>query len=325
MGGRVSVRSAPGEGATFSVHIALPIETADQEGSGAAAPALSAAGVRRDITGQAAAGDRVHAGAIGAPSPAREAPMPPRVVLVAEDNPTNRKVIVQQLTLLGLAAEVVPDGRQALARWRSGDFALLLTDLHMPDLDGYALTAAIRAEEDAQRRMPIVAVTANARFEEELRCRAAGMDGYVTKPITLQRLGAVLGQWLELRTAGPASPETLLAATVQSPLVDLSVIHGIVGDDPDVLAEILQVFRDSAVQSSREMHGFAAEMQVQAVADVAHRMKSGARSIGARRLADTCAEIEETKHFAQTAQLDALLRRFDSELAAVLAFIDERL
>jgi CheY-like chemotaxis protein len=121
-----------------------------------------------------------------------------RLILVAEDNEINRLVILHQLKLIGLAADISINGRQALERWRSGagDIALLLTDLHMPEMDGYALARAIRAEEPAGQRLPIIAVTANALRDEELRCRAAGMDGYLTKPIQRLQLQAAIEEWL---------------------------------------------------------------------------------------------------------------------------------
>ncbi|HEX7441362.1 MAG TPA: PAS domain-containing protein, partial [Caldimonas sp.] len=123
-----------------------------------------------------------------------------RLILVAEDNETNRQVILRQLQLVGFAADVVVNGREALASWRSGDYALLLTDLHMPEMDGYELAAAIRAEEREGHRTPIIAVTANALRDEELRCRAAGMDAYLTKPVRLPQLQAAVEAWL-----GPAA------------------------------------------------------------------------------------------------------------------------
>ena len=73
-----------------------------------------------------------------------------RLILVAEDNEINQKVIRQQLGLLGYAADIAVDGREALKRWETGDYALLLTDLHMPEIDGYQLTAAIRLAEQAK-------------------------------------------------------------------------------------------------------------------------------------------------------------------------------
>jgi two-component system sensor histidine kinase/response regulator len=95
-----------------------------------------------------------------------------RLILVAEDNDINQKVILRQLSLLGFAADVVENGRVALEHWRSGNYALLLTDLHMPELDGYELTAAIRFEEGGSSGIPIVALTANALKGEANHCRA---------------------------------------------------------------------------------------------------------------------------------------------------------
>jgi signal transduction histidine kinase/CheY-like chemotaxis protein len=119
-----------------------------------------------------------------------------RLILVAEDDATNRKVILRQLALLGYAAEIGNDGREALQMWRSGGYALLLTDLHMPEMDGYSLAEAIRREEAGRRRMPILALTANALQEEFSRVLAIGMDAYLTKPMRLQELRVVLDKWL---------------------------------------------------------------------------------------------------------------------------------
>jgi two-component system sensor histidine kinase/response regulator len=118
------------------------------------------------------------------------------LILIAEDNETNQKVILRQLALLGHAADVAADGRQALEYWKSGDYALLLTDLHMPKMDGYELAEAIRSAEKGDKRIPIVALTANALKEEAQRCRAVGMDDYRSKPTPLAELKVVLDKWL---------------------------------------------------------------------------------------------------------------------------------
>jgi signal transduction histidine kinase len=121
---------------------------------------------------------------------------PKGLILVAEDNETNQMVIGRQLALLGYASEVVGDGRAALERWRSGRFALLLTDVHMPEMDGYELSTAIRREEAEGVHRPIIALTALAMKGDDARCRQAGMDDYLSKPLQLDRLGAVLTRWL---------------------------------------------------------------------------------------------------------------------------------
>jgi len=107
------------------------------------------------------------------------------LILVAEDNEINQKVILQQLTLIGQTADIANNGREALEMWQSGDYAILFADLHMPVMDGYELTAAIRAAEKTanetgtnQPRIPIIAFTANALKGEADHCLAIGMDDF---------------------------------------------------------------------------------------------------------------------------------------------------
>jgi len=131
-----------------------------------------------------------------------------RLILVAEDNETNQKVILRQLALIGFAADIADNGRIALERWQGGDYALLLADLHMPEMDGYELTAAIRAAEQGSRHIPIVALTANALKGEADHCRAVGMDDYLSKPVQLANLKAMLEKWLPVGEGDAAAGET---------------------------------------------------------------------------------------------------------------------
>jgi PAS domain S-box-containing protein len=116
-------------------------------------------------------------------------------VLVADDNDVNLKVARMMLTRLGAHVEVVNDGAQAVEAWKRGGFDLILMDCQMPQLDGFDATRAIRAQEPAGVRIPIVALTANAMKGDETRCLEAGMDGYLTKPITLDALRTCLAKW----------------------------------------------------------------------------------------------------------------------------------
>ena len=124
-------------------------------------------------------------------------------VLVVDDHPVNREVLVRQLDLLGLAADSVNDGVEALEAWAAGRYTAVLADIHMPRMDGYELTRRIRAAEAEGRksgRTPVVAVTANAMKGEEERCIAAGMDAYLVKPVSIERLRATLERWLSVET-----------------------------------------------------------------------------------------------------------------------------
>jgi PAS domain S-box-containing protein len=240
-----------------------------------------------------------------------------RLVLVADDNETNRQVIVRQLQLVGYRAEVCVDGRAALERWRNGGFALLLTDLHMPVMDGYALAAAIRAEEDGARRTPIIALTANAQRDEELRCRAVGIDACLTKPVRLHQLKAALEEALP-----PAEqPEHSLPAAAS---VDLDVLAELVGDEAAVIDEILSAFAVSAVALSGDLMLAAGTGARQAAADLAHTLKSSTRTIGALPLGELCARIETAAGAGDVHTLEALLPSFQRELQAVLSFVAAR-
>ena len=242
-----------------------------------------------------------------------------RLILVAEDNETNRKVILRQLQLIGFAAEVCVNGRHALERWRGGDFAMLLTDLNMPEMDGRALARAIRAEEPQGQRMPIIALTANAFREEELGLRAAGFDGYLSKPVRLAQLRTSIEAWL-----GPAPPvhARRRSAAAAPPAVDLDVLAELVGNDPAVIAEVLAAFRESATRSRTEMTRSMANGATAAASEAAHKLKSAARAIGASRLGDLCERIETLATAQKASELRTQLPLFEAEWADVLRSLD---
>ena len=119
-----------------------------------------------------------------------------RRILLAEDNPVNEKVAVFTLRKLGYEVHAVANGQEAVLAWQSGRFNLILMDCQMPVLDGYEATRAIRSLEDGATRIPIVALTAHAMKDDDLKCKAAGMDYHLTKPLDRERLQACLDLYL---------------------------------------------------------------------------------------------------------------------------------
>ena len=115
-----------------------------------------------------------------------------RQVLVAEDNDLNQLVADGMLRLLGYSGRCVSDGLQAIEVLRTGDYPIVLMDVHMPHLDGFEATRRIRAELPLDRQPYIIALTASVLPEDAARCLAAGMDDFVTKPISKTSLGAAL-------------------------------------------------------------------------------------------------------------------------------------
>jgi CheY-like chemotaxis protein/anti-sigma regulatory factor (Ser/Thr protein kinase) len=186
MGGLIGVDSAPGQGSLF--HVTLPLRPAP----GPAPEAPPAPATPAPIAAPAA------------PAPAA-APAPGRLrVLVAEDTRVNQEVIRGLLEYRGHHATVVPDGEEAVQAASEGGFDLILMDMQMPRLDGLGATRAIRALPGPQARVRIVALTANSFAHDRETCLAAGMDSFMAKPITLERLDAALAVAAEPAAAAPA-------------------------------------------------------------------------------------------------------------------------
>ena len=266
--------------------------------------------------------------------PTREAALQARqLILVAEDNDINQRVITEQLGLLGYTADVVANGRQALERWRTRQYALVLADLHMPEMDGYALTLQIRQEEQDQGRTPIIALTANALAGEAERCRAVGMDDYLTKPATLAALASALERWMHtgkvrpavseiltskvtgpLNTSVPAKTASALKAT---PALDVRVLESLIGNDAELVAQFLRDFSVSAADlAERLLQAYRTDNTAE-MAAVAHKLKSSARSVGALKLGELCEAIEEAGGASRVNLVPRLMNGFQAELASV--------
>lgn len=253
-----------------------------------------------------------------------------RLLLVAEDNEINQRVIERQLAVLGYRADIARDGREALERWDDGRYALLLTDLHMPNMDGYDLARTIRMGEGDGRRMPIVALTANAVRGEAERCRAAGMDDYLSKPVSLANLRATLQKWLPPLAVPAAGVAEVSAGTSEAsgdgatPVVDVTVLAELIGEDPVQIAVLLGKFRESAREIGRELREACAERAAERVAFAAHTLKSSAKAMGARTLADLCIELERAGRAGHVEAFADLLPRLERALAEVDEFLRSR-
>ena len=127
-------------------------------------------------------------------------------LLIVDDHPVNLAMLKRQLKVLGLEADTATSGLEALAKWRRERHNLVITDLQMPEMDGYAFARAIRAEQDQgkQPKPTVVAFTANTHSEALEQCMDAGMDDYLTKPAELLTLRAKLAEWL-----GSEAPPTM--------------------------------------------------------------------------------------------------------------------
>jgi CheY-like chemotaxis protein len=157
-------------------------------------------------------------------------------------------------------------------------------------MDGYELTRRLRAAEAAAgaAHTPIVAVTSNAMRGDEERCLAAGMDGYLAKPVSLARLQATLDRWLPL-AAAPS--EAAAAATGNA--IDREVLNAWLGDDQVGIDSLLAKFRDSALDSERTLDAAWRKADLAGLALAAHRLKGAAQAVGATHLGRAGAALEQ--------------------------------
>lgn len=216
-----------------------------------------------------------------------------RLILVAEDDSINQKVILRQLGLLGYAAEIASNGVEALEMWRKGDYALLLTDLHMPEMDGYTLTKTLRQEEAKGQHMPILALTANALLGEAKRAKAAGMNEYLTKPLQLHILSDALMIWMpEIDETGASLLPSVDDRQAPAAAIDVATLKNLVGDDDDIVRDLLGDYLASAEQQVSDLYADFSLGNTGRVASIAHKLKSSSRSVGALALGDLCTELE---------------------------------
>jgi signal transduction histidine kinase/CheY-like chemotaxis protein/HPt (histidine-containing phosphotransfer) domain-containing protein len=215
-------------------------------------------------------------------------------VLVAEDHPTNRRVIGDQLQRLGFAADIVEDGGRALERLERNAYVLLLTDLHMPGLDGLALTREVRRREAQARNPPmtIVGLTADVLPAALERCRQAGMTDVLRKPIALADLERVLERWV---------------AAAEAPAVDRAELARLLGSDEEALVrEVLDDFRRVSEDHLGQLRAAAREGDRERLRQCAHRMSGAARSVAAARLAAAAQALEQAAPEAPDERLGEL-------------------
>ncbi len=290
MGGRIGVESAPGRGSIFWFELELPI---------AAEPTSTPS-----IDSQPLAA-----------SPAAR-------ILVAEDQPANQLFMRLLLTKLGIEFTVVGDGQAAIEELGKRDYALVLMDCQMPKMDGYEATRLIRTGAAGLDRegTPIVALTAHAMAADREKCITAGMDDYLTKPIKvdalqaiLQRLGVVFTPSAQSAAAEPARPVARVLDEAQ--LEQLRSLPG--RNSPSLLEELIAMALQDIPPALAELHRNVQQQAAKAAAQNAHRLAGSAANLGAVTLRTILAEIEKAAGDGDWALATQRLDGLDREWNAV--------
>jgi two-component system sensor histidine kinase/response regulator len=241
------------------------------------------------------------------------APLRSLRVLVAEDNRVNQLVIRRMLERLHHTVVLCEDGRAAVAAVEAERPDLVLMDVQMPEMDGFAATAAIRERERAVpggRRLPIVALTAFAMKGDRERCVAAGMDDYLTKPIRRDQLAAVLAR-LPGEAPGPAE------AVETSPALDEAAALAYAGDDRHLLSELLGIFLEDGPGHLQALRDAVAGSDPAALMRAAHTLSGSLRVLGAAGATALVGPLEALGREGRIEGAAALLARFEPELQRV--------
>jgi two-component system, NarL family, sensor histidine kinase EvgS len=256
-----------------------------------------------------------------------------KLVLVAEDHPVNQELVRQQLSLLGLACDVVHDGVEALAALKNTRYGFLITDCHMPNMTGYELARRVRADErGTSRHLPILGITASTVPEELKKCCDAGMDDCLIKPTRLATLREHLNRWwiADAAVSGGEVPSERISDTqhTDDEELDLAAMAQLWGSETTVKALLdafVSSFRDDlialgnllergTVEHLREWHhrvlGAASVLQYRPLLDA---LESFRRDLHAKSLAERQREGRELIE-----RCEALLERIEAQGAAIV-------
>jgi two-component system, sensor histidine kinase and response regulator len=246
-------------------------------------------------------------------------------VLLVEDNFVNQKVAVRFLERLGCTVEVASNGAESVAACQERQFDIVLMDLQMPVMDGMTATRKIRALETSGH-IPIIALTANAMTGDRELCEAAGMDGYLTKPIEVERLRNVLAKFgLEKPDAADADvpadgPNRSVGSAAP---VDLGKFQSLTDGDQAFAQELVTAFISSGEQQMAEIGAALAQNDRAAVAKTAHKLKGACANIHAHALTSLAERMEIDSAAADARVLDQCVAQLRREFDRVKAFLTD--
>ena len=308
MGGEAGVESEPGAGSTFWFTVTVEAGRLD------AATAI-------DVPDAAQLIDKLRACA----SHLR--------LLVVDDEDINREVAIELLKAAGLQADTAVDGVEAVEKVRANDYALVLMDMQMPRLDGVEAARQICALTDRPRTR-MIAMTANAFSEDRVRCLAAGMVDFITKPVDPQMLYSVILKWLHQPVALAGEPQnahtapavqppyasTALQSLAASPVIDVGYALKNLGGKEALLLRLIKQFVLSNSSALDTLKAHLKEGDQVSARRVAHSLKGSAATLGMRALRESAAKLEASlADGAESSTLDPLMVELDLRLQEVVA------
>ncbi len=228
-------------------------------------------------------------------------------MLLAEDNPVNQRVAQRILQKMGAEVVIANNGAEALERVAEGGFDAVIMDCQMPGMDGYTAAARIRAAEDASgsdKRLPIIALTANVMTEDREQCLAAGMDAHLGKPIVPSQLADCLERYLAKKGLHE---------------VDLAALREVTGGDAEFERELIETFVASGDECLADIVAAVQSSDYETLGRRAHALKGASANIHAHRLSAAAANLETAARSKSLREIDGLVRQVKESLHSVSA------
>ncbi|MBF0428348.1 MAG: response regulator [Magnetococcales bacterium] len=232
------------------------------------------------------------------------------LLLLVEDNPVNQKVALLQLKKLGYAAHAVSNGKEAVEAISHLPYALILMDCQMPVMDGFEATHAIRkSEQAASRHIPIIAMTAHAMKGDRERCLSAGMDDYLSKPVSPENLLQKLQYWIPKSIGTP-------------PPVEINQLRQLFGDDDEMIRELLQHFQLSARELLDKLDEMIQKENADLVLEAALELKEACSNMGVTAMAQLAKVMEQSSLHHEWSEAKRTIERLEAAFRHVEKFIE---
>ncbi len=245
-------------------------------------------------------------------------------VLLAEDNEVNQEVAIGMLIALGCDADLVGNGSATVAAAKDKRYDLILMDCHMPEMNGFTASELIREYENHQglSRVPIVALTADINKGIEEECVEAGMDGYLSKPFSQNKLAELLSQWLTPEESECDLGPSAMATGLQEKVLDIDVLMELrtlsEATGRDILGKSVRLFLQQAPEDVAELRRAASQIDLEAIRIVAHSLKSSSANLGATGFSELCHRLEDSAREARIETVSEFVSAIEALLARVL-------
>ena len=244
-------------------------------------------------------------------------------ILLVEDNLINQQVALGILQIQGYSVTVVNNGLEALDAHGQGAFDLILMDCHMPEMDGFEATRAIREREATSgKHIPIVALTANAMAQDREACLNAGMDDHLAKPFSMQTLRDMLDRWMPRAGSPPAAHEAAprapakAAGVLDRKLLD-ELAKVLTNGKPALLARVIELYRVEAPKLMQKLKQSALASDAPEMVRCAHSLKSSSANVGAKLMSRYCEDLEASARRAEVDDARKILAKLETEFVRV--------